>query len=224
VTALKNISKKKPPTTREVPDLSPDLQPYAGAATAFSEPEIIIRDCVIENLSFDHLSPQSILFENCILTRISINRNKLHGFKLKDVRLVGCDFANLEAAALKILRVEFLNCRLTGLRAVETECQHCLISEGDASYSQFRFGNFKFTEFNSCNLSESDFQSSDLRGVLLKNCNLTKAEMTGAKLREADFRGSRVDGLMANAEDLKGAIVDPAQALVFAELMGIKIR
>jgi hypothetical protein len=48
--------------------------------------------------------------------------------------------------------------------------------------------------------------------------------MTGARLEAADFRGSQVEGLVANAEDLRGAIVDPAQAMVFAELMGLKIR
>jgi uncharacterized protein YjbI with pentapeptide repeats len=48
--------------------------------------------------------------------------------------------------------------------------------------------------------------------------------MTGAQLEGADFRGSRVEGLMALATDLKGAIVDRAQEMVFAELLGLKIR
>jgi uncharacterized protein YjbI with pentapeptide repeats len=54
--------------------------------------------------------------------------------------------------------------------------------------------------------------------------NLKNVDMTGAKLDEADFRGSRVEGLVATAADLKGAIVDPAQAMIFAELFGLKIR
>lgn len=48
--------------------------------------------------------------------------------------------------------------------------------------------------------------------------------MTEAKLDGADFRGSSVEGLLVHAADLKGAIVDPAQAMIFAELMGLKIR
>lgn len=184
----------------------------------------MVRDCTIENLNLNELSTQSILFENCVLHRVSFTRSKLGGLRLKDVRMVECDFANAAAAAPKILRVEFLNCRLTGLRATEAKCQHVLISEGDAAFSQFRFGVFKTSEFNSCNFSEADFHNSDLRGAILKGCNFENAEMTGAKLEAADFRGSRVEGLVANAEDLRGAIVDPAQAMVFAELMGLKIR
>ena len=48
--------------------------------------------------------------------------------------------------------------------------------------------------------------------------------MTGARLEGADFRGSRVEGLMVPATDLKGTIVDPAQAMIFAEFLGLKIR
>jgi uncharacterized protein YjbI with pentapeptide repeats len=64
----------------------------------------------------------------------------------------------------------------------------------------------------------------DLRGALLKSCEFKNADMTGAQLEGVDFRGSRVEGLMALATDLKGAIVDRAQEMVFAELLGLKIR
>ncbi|MGZ4860770.1 MAG: pentapeptide repeat-containing protein, partial [Candidatus Angelobacter sp.] len=57
-----------------------------------------------------------------------------------------------------------------------------------------------------------------------KGCQFKNVDMTEAKLEGADFRGSSVEGLVANAADLKGAIVDPAQAISFAEVMGLKIR
>jgi uncharacterized protein YjbI with pentapeptide repeats len=214
----------KLPVSRDVPDLASTLAPLESAEEIFNTSEVVARDCIIEDLTFDNASPESILFENCILKRVSFTRGRLLNFTLKDVRLMECDFANAEASGLKITRVEFLNCRLTGLRAVQAECQHLLISEGDASFSQFRFGVFKTSEFNACKFAEADFQSADLRGAILKGCDLTKVEMQGARLEGADFRGSRVEGLVATAEDLKGAIVDPAQAMIFAELMGLKIR
>jgi uncharacterized protein YjbI with pentapeptide repeats len=208
---------------RAAPDIAPHLPPVT-AAELFRGPEIVVRDCIIENLALDNLPTQSILFENCVLHRVSFTRSKLGGLRFKDVRMVECDFANAEALAPRMLRVEFLNCRLTGFRAAEAECQHILISAGDAAFSQFRFGVFKASEFSSCNFSEADFHNSDLSGAILKGCDFKNTEMTGARLEAADFRGSRVEGLVANAEDLKGAIVDPAQAMIFAELMGLKIR
>jgi uncharacterized protein YjbI with pentapeptide repeats len=144
--------------------------------------------------------------------------------RLKDVRLIVCDFANANAIGMKAQRVEFVNCRLTGLHAVESECQNLLISGGDAGFTQFRFGTFKTSEFNGCNFAEADFNGCDLHDAVLKGCEFKNADMTGTRLEGADFRGSRVEGLTVLAADLRGAIVDPAQAMIFAELLGLKIR
>jgi uncharacterized protein YjbI with pentapeptide repeats len=216
-------SRRKLPAGRAAPELPPDIPNMTAAAQVFIGPEVVVRDCILENIALND-SPKTAAFEGCILHRVTSARSKLTGLRLKDVRLVECDFANAEANGLKVVRVEFLNCRLTGLRAVEAECQDLLISEGDAGYSQFRFGIFKTTEFKGCNFGEADFYGSDLRGALLKDCEFKNVDMTGAKLEGADFRGSSVEGLAAAPADLKGAIVDPAQAMIFAEIMGLKIR
>ena len=47
--------------------------------------------------------------------------------------------------------------------------------------------------------------------------------MTGARLQDADLRGSNVEGLRLDAKDVRGATVDPAQAMVLARLLGIRI-
>jgi hypothetical protein len=52
------------------------------------------------------------------------------------MRLVACDFANTDAIDMKAVRTKFINCRLTGLRAVESECQDFLIAGGDAGFTQ----------------------------------------------------------------------------------------
>ena len=216
--------KPKDPASRTAPEIPADIQKLALTANVAAGPEILFREGLIENFSFQERSFKSVVFECCILKHINFSRSSLHGVQLRDVRLVECDFANSEAIGMKAKRVEFLNCRLTGLRAVESEWQDLLISGRDASFSQFRFGTFKTSEFNDCNFTEADFHGCDLRGALLKGCELKNVDMTGAKLEETDFRGSRVEGLMAMAADLKGAIVDPAQAMTFAELLGLKIR
>jgi hypothetical protein len=47
--------------------------------------------------------------------------------------------------------------------------------------------------------------------------------MSKSKLVDADLRGTVVDGVQLNAEDIKGAVVDASQALQFAPLLGIRI-
>jgi uncharacterized protein YjbI with pentapeptide repeats len=214
----------KAPGTRTAPDIPADIREAGFPEDVLSDPEISLRECFIENISFQDRSLKPVALESCVLKRVNFARCNLRGLRLKDVRLVECDFANAEALGLKAVRTEFINCRLTGLKAVEADCQDFLISGGDAGFTQFRLGTFKRSEFNTCNFAEADFHGCDLRGAILRSCEFKNADMTGAKLEEADFRGSRVEGLMAFAADLKGAIVDPAQAMIFAELMGLKIR
>jgi uncharacterized protein YjbI with pentapeptide repeats len=212
------------PAARTPPEIPADIQKLTPMAEIVADAEISFRECLLEKLSFKDHSYKSVVFEGCVLKYLDFSRGSLRGLRLKDVRLVECDFANAEAIGVKGVRAEFINCRLTGLRAVESEWQDLLIAEGDASFSQFRLGIFKRSELNGCNFAEADFHGCDLRDALLKSCEFKNADMTGAKLEGADFRGSRVEGLMALAGDLKGAIVDPAQAMIFAELLGLKIR
>lgn len=142
----------------------------------------------------------------------------------KDVRLINCDLANMQTRGLTFIRVEFINCRMTGLRAGEADFQDILISEGDQRYSQFRYARFKAAEFDRCNFSEADFLGADLTGSIFRKCNLQNAEMSKVKLLNADLRGSAVEDLHLAAEDIRGATVDLTQAMLFAPLLGIRIE
>ena len=53
---------------------------------------------------------------------------------------------------------------------------------------------------------------------------LVRADLTGAKLKGADLRGADIEGITARAEDVRGAIVTPAQAMELARLLGLVIR
>jgi uncharacterized protein YjbI with pentapeptide repeats len=143
---------------------------------------------------------------------------------LRDTRLVGCDLANLETRSLTLLRVEFVNCRMTGLRGGEVDAQDVLISEGDQKYAQLRFSKFKSAEFISCNFEEADLHGTDFSGARFRNCNLHHADMNKVRLGNADLRGSTVDGLQIQPEDVRGAVVDPSQAMFFATLLGLRIE
>jgi hypothetical protein len=45
-----------------------------------------------------------------------------------------------------------------------------------------------------------------------------------AKVAGADFRGSQVEGLRVEGCDLRGVVIDPTQAVVFAGLLGLVVR
>jgi uncharacterized protein YjbI with pentapeptide repeats len=210
--------------SRREPDLPPDLSLDNQAAAAFEGRDIVISERRVEGLKWEGQAAGTLNVEGCVLDRVSLANSTFASIRMKDVRLVGCDLANLETRALMLIRVELLQCRMTGLRAGEADCQDLLIAEGDQRYSLFRFSRFRSAEFDSCNFEEADFQGTDLTGTRFRRCNLRNVEMSKVKLPNADLRGSTVEGLRLNPEDLRGATVDPAQALVFAGLLGIRIE
>jgi uncharacterized protein YjbI with pentapeptide repeats len=209
---------------REEPDLSDDLTTPADAEALFAMPKISVTGHSIEDIAISGSVSTALYLEACTLERVNLAGSRFASILWKDVRLVNCDLANLETESLTLIRVEFLDCRMTGLRAGKANLEHVLFSGGDQRYAQFCFSCFRSTECNGCNFSEADFYGTDLTGTRFRSCNLQRAEMDKVKLLNADLRGSQVEGLKLNAEDIRGAIVDPAQAMLFAPLLGIQIK
>ena len=218
---------KSPPKfvfSRRPPDLPSELPAATGATALFETPDISIAEQRLDGIRMEGRAAGSLRVDSCVLERVSLANSHFGSILLKDVRLVACDLANLATRGLILVRVEFVNCRMTGLRGGEADCQDLLISEGDQRYCQFRFSQFRSAEFDSCDLEEADFHGTNLSGSVFRKCNLRNAEMSRAKLMNADLRGSQVEGLQLNAEDIRGAVVDAAQAMVLALLLGIRIE
>jgi uncharacterized protein YjbI with pentapeptide repeats len=217
-------SPKKFVFSRRPPDLPGELTTQVDAASLFEPRNISIADRLVQGIAAENRAGGTLRIESSVLEKVSLANSVFGSVVLKDVRLDGCDLANLETRGLTLLRVEFIHCRMTGFRAGRAECQDVFISEGDQRYSQFRYSRFQSAEFDSCNFEEADFEGTDLSGAIFRKCNLHDAEMSKAKLVNTDLRGSHVEGLRLNAEDVRGAVVDLGQAMIFARLLGIRIE
>lgn len=209
---------------REEPRLPKELAPLSASDRALSLTKISLTDHCIHGLTVRGSADTTFHLENSTLERVNFADSRFATIRLIDVRLVNCDLANLETHALTLVRVEFIDCRMTGLRAGKADCQHVLLSGGDQRYTQFRFSHLRAAEFNDCNFEEADLYGTDLTGARFRNCNLQRTEMSKTRLLNADLRGSRIEGLQLAADDIKGAIVDITQAMLLAPLLGIQIR
>ncbi len=203
----------------------PDELESAGDEAALVEPQdITIADRSIRGIKIEERKAGTLRIEASLLEGVSLSGSRFGSIVWKDVRLIRCDLANLETHGLNLIRAELIDCRMTGLRAGIADCQDVLFSGGDQRYSQFRFSRFQSAEFDSCNFADADFQGTDLSGSIFRRCNLENAEMSKVKLVNADLRGSRVEGMQMNAADIRGAVVDASQAMIFAALLGIRIE
>ena len=216
---------KKPAPFRIEPDLPSEFTLVSSdEAKALSKTrEWTLSEYSFDGVSFAAIELSRITAESCRFDQVSFNQGTIESMHCKDVVFANCDLANLHVRKLFGTRVELRNCRLTGVRLIECECKHLLISNGDQRYGQFRFSTIEFAEFDGCNFEDADFYSATLKHSRFSGCNLRNAEMNKVSLTEVDLRGSTVEGLKLNAQDIRGAIVDPAQALTFAHLLGIRI-
>lgn len=214
---------KLEPVPRHAPDLSDDLAPLTDTRELLTGGASGISERSLEGLSLESLPATVLRFEGCVLTRVSFTGSVLPGLRFKDVRLVNCTLANVEARGLSMSRVELVSCRLTGLRAVEAEFHDLLAADCEGSYAQLPSAVFKASELTGCNFTEADFRGADLRRCRISACNLQGVEVSGGRLAGADLRGSRLEGLRARPEDLRGATVDASQAMVLAAIFGLRI-
>ncbi len=220
------MKKEKSPVAspaREVPDLPRDLELANDAAQLFANPEVQLSERLVRGLKQESASLKTFHLEACVLQGVALKGAIIEAAKWRDVRFTDCDLANAEIRVIVAHRIEFVGCRMTGLRLGKSEWRNLLFSGGDQRYAQCRFGVFQRSEFNECDFEDADFYGADLRGCVFSRCNLRNVEMSKARLTDADLRGSNVEGLRLGAEDIAGAIVDPVQALSFAHLLGIRI-
>ncbi len=166
---------------------------------------------------------ERLSFEETLLKQVSLHATELAHARFGDCRLQECDLANANWFQSDLVRVELLNCRLTGLRTIEARWQDVLFRDCQVSLAQFRFSTFKTARFEHCDLSDADFQGADLSGVVFVDCDLSRAEMSQAKLAGADLRGCVLDGVHVGLSELKGAIIDPSQALPLVQAFGIVV-
>ena len=219
-------STRRKSAQRERPDLPAEFESTSAEADQWlAECEsVTIQERRLEDIDAASWNVGAFSLEGCLLERVQLSGSQFGSATWKDVRLVGCDLANVRVHRLALVRVELVDCRLTGFRATALDWQDVLVQNGDLRYAQLQGGKFKHCEFEGCNWQEADLRNADLTGAMFRFCNLSRADFQGTTLRGADLRQSEIDGTLVGVSDVYGAIVDPAQAMVLARLLGLEIK
>lgn len=218
---MKPTPKKSGVFRRDPPDLPSEFEP--GGSLAGGE-SLVIKESRLSDVEAPDLKVDDFRIDGSALERVKLAGGRFGTAIWKDVRLVGCDLANVRAHRVALVRVELIDCRLAGFVATALEWQDVLIRNGDMRYAQLSGGKFRNAEFEACNWQEADLQNSDLAGCVFRSCTFARADLRGSKLQNTDFRSSEVEGMLVGIQNLRGAIVDPAQAMIFARVLGLEIR
>lgn len=176
------------------------------------------------NASLTQQTASHVVWEQASLRRVTLGQSRLPHARFTDVRLEACDFsgANLEHAHLR--RTELRGCRLLGTQFIDARLEDVLLYEGNAEGVVFARATFKLARFENCRLTQASFEGADLTDVVFSGCDLTQANFLGAKLSGADLRGSVINQLLVGMRELQGAIIEPAQAVQMAGLLGLVVK
>jgi len=136
---------------------------------------------------------------------------------------VKCDLSNAVFGRFEARRVEFIDCRLLGMKTSACRWQDVLIENCDARYAQFNGGVLRSCEFKGTRLDEADFRGANLEGSVFMDASLRRADFSDARLGNANLRGAEIGGMVVRAEDLRGALVTAPQAMDLARLLGVVI-
>lgn len=142
---------------------------------------------------------------------------------VRDATLETCDLRNTALMDLQASRIVLCDCQLLGVDVSgatlrDLVCINCQIKLGRA------FGTkFERCRFENCDLREAEFEESRFERVTFRGCDLRQSRLLRSPLRHVDFRGSRVEGIAVGPDQLRGAVITPDQADVFAAAMGLRV-
>ena len=184
---------------------------------------------VYSDVSFAHAElvgqeARDVTFDTVHFKHARLGGTLLSTPHLRDVRFDTCDFAEAAWDKAQMARIEVIDSRLLGFKAIEARIQDALFKGCNGTLALFWSTTFKAVRFQTCVLREASFYDADLSAVVFDRCDLRGADLRGAKVAGADFRGSQVEGMRVEGCDLRGVVIDPTQAVVFAGLLGLVVR
>ncbi|WP_138500470.1 pentapeptide repeat-containing protein [Nostoc sp. PA-18-2419] len=179
----------------------PDKQLYESE----SYQNVYLSNCQLQGT-------KGVDFQYAYFDNVKIINTYFKRLSLQDVRITKSDFANTQWEEGSLNRIEFINSRLLGFKAIKCRLKNVVFQECQGQFSQFTFSKFDNIIFNNCNLENSTFLETSLTNVKFINCQMNNVILANAKFKDTDFRGSNIEGLQINISQLKGAILDPFQA------------
>lgn len=158
-----------------------------------------------------------------VLDRVSLADTVIAAARWTDIHFLHCDFSNAVFHALEARRVEFTDCRLTGVKAVRCKFQDVLFAHCDLRYTDLSDGVVETCEFVSSHLGEAVLGGTRFTASTFQDSHLDRADLGRSVWRETDLRGTSIAGISIQDADLRTCIITPAQAMELAVLMGLVI-
>lgn len=205
--------------------LPPQLPRRLESGDLFSiEDDDIIETQLLTGCDLSSQAGARALFEQVLFQRGIFNNTKLPRTRIIDCRFETCDLSQVVLEGARLSRVEFSGCRLIGAQWINAQLDDVSFKDCGLEGAVYSLAAFRAARFENCVLRNAFFDEADLTNVVFEQCDLSGAVLQGACLKGADLRGSKIGSLLVDAQDLRGAIIDPRQALQVVALLEITVK
>jgi uncharacterized protein YjbI with pentapeptide repeats len=165
-----------------------------------------------------------VMFEQVLLQRVRMNRTRLSGAKLFDVRCEASDLSGAVWQKSRWLRVHLKGCKLTGMQLASFNGADVLFQECTMEGTIFSSGKLRGVRFEKCRMHRLVFDRMDISEARFRQCDLTGADLTGSTLAGVDLRGSDIPDIRLDVPQLRGLIIDPGQAVQIVAQLGSTVK
>ncbi|WP_173275217.1 pentapeptide repeat-containing protein [Paenibacillus sp. NEAU-GSW1] len=188
------------------------------------EDEYEISGRSIADAEFSGHSAYRTCFVRSTFTNVAMRGTSLRKAEFTDVVFERCDLSNAILQEASFYRVVFKDCKLIGLDMTDCTLRNVTFIDCNGEYGVFRMTDIKRVKLEGGSFAYSDFFNSNLTEFYLRNTKLEQAQFSQTKLAGVDLSSCEFDSLGATLQDLRGCIISPMQAAVFAGQFGMVVK
>lgn len=186
-------------------------------------------DAILRQVRYDgqHLvarDVEAVEAEGCVFSNLRFTGTRMRQSQISDSRFETCDFAEVSAQDVSLVRCHVTGSRMTGSSWKAATFRDVTFENCVSSPAMYRNAKIYAVAFIDCRMIGADFQFSEMHNVRFVNCDLTGAQFANVKMGAVRFENSTLIDVGGGAH-FKGATVQGAGsmelALSLAREMGI---
>lgn len=158
---------------------------------------------------------EAVGIEQCRFENARFTGTELRQSVLSDSVFKTCDFAQVRARDVSLIRCTVTSSRITGSSWSSGSFRDVRFESSRSDLALYRYSKFSAVVFSDCNLQGADFQRAELRGVQFQNCDLTGAQFANVEMTNVRFENCTLIDI-GGAASLKGVTVQGPGAMELA--------
>jgi len=156
-----------------------------------------------------------IRLTRCRVSSVSLAASHLLGLELRDVCCSATDAVGARWPEASMTRVEFHDCRLSGIDLAQATLRHVRFSGCRLDAANLRMVDADHVRFDDCDMRDTDLGMARLRSVTFSGSRLDAVEFSNARCQSVDLRGALVVSVRGVA-GLRGATIGSDQVIPLA--------